>query len=166
MLGNKVTNQESLRAGSGAEGKVLTKMIKPTQPNINPKSKHQSNVVILDYLQENESTFYKMCFREDHESGNEDFTLLTANKHFVKITKEGDPSLLFSIENSNKKAATIKRTKKTKTKKEKHIEPDISWQHSKAKKLLYMDIKKGRIPATAKDSNGKRTMPLKQIYDL
>ena len=34
VLGNKVTNQESLRPGSGAEGTVLTKMIKPTQPII------------------------------------------------------------------------------------------------------------------------------------
>jgi hypothetical protein len=37
---------------------------------------------------------------------------------------------------------------------------------SRAKQLLYNDIKEGRVPLEAKDSSNKSTMPLKDIYNL
>jgi hypothetical protein len=45
-------------------------------------------------------------------------------------------------------------------------EPSIKWAESEAKRLLNQDIREGRVPATAKDSSGKRTMALKDIYAL
>lgn len=45
-------------------------------------------------------------------------------------------------------------------------EPKIKWKKSKAKSLLYKDIKEGRVPLEAKDENGKTQMDLKDIYAM
>jgi hypothetical protein len=45
-------------------------------------------------------------------------------------------------------------------------EPSIKWVKSEAKRLLHKDILEGRVPAKAKDNNGKRTANLKDIYAL
>ena len=45
-------------------------------------------------------------------------------------------------------------------------EPKIKWKKSKARALLYADIKEGRVPLVAKDADGKPTMALKDIYAL
>lgn len=43
-------------------------------------------------------------------------------------------------------------------------EPKIKWKKSKAKELLLKDILEGRVPKEAKDSSGKSTMKLEDIY--
>lgn len=45
-------------------------------------------------------------------------------------------------------------------------EPKIKWRDSKAKNLLYDDVRKGVIPLKAKDQNGKSTMTLTTIYTM
>jgi cobalamin biosynthesis protein CobT len=45
-------------------------------------------------------------------------------------------------------------------------EPSIKWVKSEAKRLLHKDILEGRVPAKAKDDNGKHTANLKDIYVL
>ena len=43
-------------------------------------------------------------------------------------------------------------------------EPTIKWQYSVAKKLLYKDLRAGKVPLEATDEHNKSTMPLKVIY--
>lgn len=45
-------------------------------------------------------------------------------------------------------------------------EPKVKWKKSKAKELLYKDLVDGRVPLNAKDSKGKSTMKLRDIYML
>lgn len=45
-------------------------------------------------------------------------------------------------------------------------EPKTKWKKSKAKQLLYTDLKEGLVPLEAKDENGKSTMKLSDIYGM
>jgi len=45
-------------------------------------------------------------------------------------------------------------------------EPKIKWKKSKAKQLLYTDLKEGLVPLEAKDEHGKSTMKLNDIYNM
>ena len=59
-----------------------------------------------------------------------------------------------------------KKKKKKKKKKTQKGEPTIKWARSEAKRLLYNDIREGRVPGKAKDGEGKSIMALKDIYAL
>jgi len=46
-------------------------------------------------------------------------------------------------------------------------ESEIPWKHSRARKLLFRDLVKGRIPVTSKDENGRYNKPkLADIYAM
>ena len=47
-----------------------------------------------------------------------------------------------------------------------NVENSTPWRESKARKILYDDIMNGLVPLHAKDSNGKSTMKLREIYDM
>ena len=62
--------------------------------------------------------------------------------------KEGDPTLFFDTDDSTTAFQ----------------EPNIPWRKSRARKILYTDIKEGRVPRSAKDENGRRTTDIKTVY--
>ena len=126
-----------LRAGRGAYGTVLTKYIRPHQ--IVPRAGHRSDVVLLDEEEDGNYTFF---LQVDNDSGNENAQLLCASSRFVKIVREGDPSLLF----------------------DKDQEPNIPWAKSEAKKLLSEDLISGVVPLESKFDDNTNTMTLKDIY--
>ena len=70
------------------------------------------------------------------------------------------------MERQSKKASRPKRDeafeawRADETKKE----PSIKWQYSMAKKLLYKDLRAGKVPLEELDAHNKSTMPLKKIY--
>jgi hypothetical protein len=67
-----------------------------------------------------------------------------------------------------KKEPEKKKTDQSKEEEENEAfkEPTIKWKKSRARALLYQDIKEGWVPLHAKDDNGKSTMKLKDIYDM
>jgi hypothetical protein len=83
-----------------------------------------------------------------------------------------------SSEESAEQQQQQQKTKKKQTKKkdadeskeeeetEAFKEPKIKWTKSKARALLYQDIKEGLVPLHAKDKDGKTTMKLKDIYEM
>ena len=62
--------------------------------------------------------------------------------------KEGDPTLFFDTDDSTTAFQ----------------EPNIPWRKSRARKILYTDIKEGRVPRSAKDENGRRITDIKTVY--
>ena len=46
------------------------------------------------------------------------------------------------------------------------VEPKIKWKKSQAKQVLYQCIMDGTVPEEAKDSNGRSTMAIRDIYLL
>ena len=72
--------------------------------------------------------------------------------HYTKFS-----SRLSSIRKTILKAAEGDETKK---------EPKTKWRNSRAKQLLYKDVKEGRVPLNATDVSGKSTMTLKSIYGM
>jgi hypothetical protein len=84
-----------------------------------------------------------------------------ASQHYVRVTIEGDQSLFFDGDPSI--IATGKKKSKSKSKEE-HEGPDFLWRDSDAKKLLYKDLRRDKVPAKAKDQHNKSTMELKNIY--
>jgi hypothetical protein len=167
----------SLAPGFGAEATVLTKKIKTTSEDGLPdelqalvtrsasaaigtiESKHRSKIILIDFVKVDKSLCYKFYLHGDNENGNEDALVLWAPRHYVKLTKEGDQSLFFVGD-----PKTIATKKKKAKSGEKLEEPDIAWRDSKAKKLLYKALMRGKIPAKAKDQQNKSTMELKDIY--
>ena len=125
-----------LQAGRGAHATILTKYIRPPQQV--PNARHQSDIVLLD----REDKIYRFYLRADNDNGNEDAPVLHASCRYVKVTVEGDQSLFF---NQNK-------------------EPQISWEKSKAKKILYNDIINGNVPLESKFEDNTSTMKLQDIY--
>jgi hypothetical protein len=167
----------SLAPGLGAEATVLTKKIKPFSEGGLPnelqalvtksasaairtiESRHRSKIILTDFVKVDKSICYKFYLHADNESGNEDATVLLASRHYVKLTKEGDQSLFFVGD-----PKTIATKKKKSKSGEKLEEPEIAWRDSKAKRLLYKALMRGKIPAKARDQQNKSTMELKDIY--
>jgi hypothetical protein len=54
--------------------------------------------------------------------------------------------------------------KKAAKEKEKFKEPDVTWNKSEARSLLYNDIVEGKVPLDATDADGRSTMLLRDIY--
>jgi hypothetical protein len=167
-----------LSHGLGAEATVLTKKI--TSEGVLPnelqalvtrsasaatgtvESKHRSKIILIEFVEADEILSYKFYLYEDNESGNTDAPVLLASQRYVKVTKEVDQSLFFGDPTI---ITTGRKKSKSKSKpKEEHKEPDISWRDSDAKKLLYKDLRRGNVPAKAKDQHNKSTMKLKNIY--
>ena len=59
------------------------------------------------------------------------------------------------------------RKKKKKDDTDAVVENEIPWAESKARKILYDDIKSGTIPLKSKDDNNRYTQPrLREIYEM
>lgn len=129
-----------LRAGVGAEASILTRFIKPEQTA--PRNDHRSNV-ILDSRFEDQNG--KQHFRFQYAGDNVSGQLLSGLCRWVKVTKEGNPSLYFEGLRTSEKQSTDE-------------DKEPQWKNSVAKKLLYKDIKEGRVPLNS------REMPLQEIY--
>ena len=72
------------------------------------------------------------------------------------------------MERQSKKASRRKRDEAFEAWRadEEKKEPSIKWQYSMAKKLLYKDLRAGKVPLEALDAHNKSTMPLKVIYKM
>jgi hypothetical protein len=167
-----------LRLGFGAEATVLTKKITPegglpdelqalvtrssSAATRTIESKYRSKIILIEFLEVDKRLSYKFYLYEDNESGNEDAPVLLAPQHYVRVTIEGYQSLFFGDPTI---IATGKKKSRSKSKEE-HEEPDILWRDSDANKLLYKDLRRGKVPAKAKDQHNKSTMELKNIYML
>jgi hypothetical protein len=57
-------------------------------------------------------------------------------------------------------------TKRQKEERQKFKEPKIKWNKSKARELFYEDIQQGQVPLDSKDDEGKKMMPLPDIYSM
>ena len=135
--------KNSLRAGIEAEAEILTKMIRP-QVEV-PHKDHRSRVVIVDRVEEKGK--YRFTFHFVGADENQ----FNGSVQYVTIIKEGNPLLFFSIIETNKNSSN------------KFPEPDIGWAKSRARKLLYMDVKTGMVPLHAR-VNGKRTTDNTVVY--
>ena len=141
-----------LRAGQGAEAEILTKMITPKQAV--PHKDHRSSVILMSRVEETG----KYCFLF-HFVGADDTQFMHASCQFVKILKEGDPSSFFDeiVSNNNGNGNGNGKTK--------FLEPKIKWAKSRARKLLYTDVKEGSVPLYA-IIDGKRTTDNKEVYKM
>jgi hypothetical protein len=94
----------------------------------------------------------KVIFRFPYETTDgDDATLLYANYQYVQVIQEGDPNDLFDGPGEPQKEE------------EKHKEPKIKWKKSKARALLYEDVKKNVVTF---DNNNKPLMSLEEIYTM
>ena len=137
-----MANRPTLRAGVGAEAEILTKMIQPRLPV--PHHGHRSRVILTSLVQDKN----KRHFLFHLVGANATQVVLRGSYHYVKVVKEGDPTLFFDTDDSTTAFQ----------------EPNIPWRKSRARKILYTDIKEGRVPRSAKDENGRRTTDIKTVY--
>ena len=139
-----------LNAGKDAQASVLTKMIRPQQPLPDESKGHQTIVILVDkFLNEKGKPWYH--FKYPHSDDND--PLLSASAHFVKVEREGHPSLFFNepveVQVSN------------------FVEPKTKWRNSAAKKMLFDDVNSGKVPIGAKEhNNNKKKMTLQEIYQM
>ena len=137
----------TLNAGKGAEASVLTKFIRPQQPLPGGDVRNHRSVVILVDKFVNEKG--KLCYRFKYPLSNNE-ELMFATARYVKVTREGEPSLFF-----DEPVAPKRRTK--------FVEPSVKWRNSVAKMKLYEDVNTGKVPIDSKEQGNNR-MSLKQIY--
>ena len=146
--------KKAIRPGPGATASVLTRMMKPPVASMVGDKKHRSRVVIVDCVEEKGK--YRYSF---HLEGSDEAELFTASCKFVKILEEGDPSLFFEeIESTNRKSKRNVNSNNDGFK-----EPKIKWEKSRARKLLYNDVKEGKVPLEAME-DGKQTTDYTQVY--
>lgn len=146
------TNIEtSKRAGVGAKATVLTKYIRPHQPLPQGNTSHRSNVVLIDrYYNGKGREVYQFRFVEDDVNA----PILHANGQWVRIEEEGHERDLFEEEGGPRGPQPGGG----------FIEPKTTWQNSKARALLYHDIKNGEVPLDARDENNQIIMKWQDIY--
>lgn len=113
----------ALKAGIGAKGSILTRLIKPTQVLPNGNRYHRSNVVVTGWFANKKGTVF---FEFQHEAARSTQTMHGAAR-LVKIHEEGPDAFIGQAPRQSSELA----------------EPKISWTKSKARKLLYADIKAG-----------------------
>jgi hypothetical protein len=140
--------KNSLRAGIEAEADILTKMIRPKVAV--PHKDHRSRVVLIDRVEEKGK--YRFTF---HFVGADE-TQFNGSAQYVSIIKEGDPLLFFSVIETNNNNNNNNNNDKFK-------EPEIGWAKSRARKLLYMDVKTGMVPLDAMVDR-KRTTDNKDVF--
>jgi len=145
----KTTKKRPLRPGEGAIADALTKMIKPAVKYHDKKQR--SRVVIVGLLENNDKYRYTFYFKDGDKA-----KLFDASIQYVSIVKEGDPSLFFK--------ALLKRMKPSNSNNDDFEEPDIDWEKSRARKLLYDDVNEGRVALEAKDGTGKKTTDYSYLY--
>ena len=149
MANKKATKKRPLRPGQGAIAKVLTRMIKPAVAYDDAKQK--SEVVIVNRYEDKKKKYRYMFHLKDKNETE----LFNASTRYVVIHKEGDPALFFEA---------LKTTKPVNSYNDDFEEPGIRWEKSRAWKLLYSDVKEGRVPLEGKDENGKNTTDYKDLY--
>ena len=147
-----MANNPKLRAGKGAKATILTKMIRPNNVAI-PHEKHRSTIIITDCFEEKGK--HRFLF---HLDGVDETQLLNGSIRYVTIVSEGEPSLFFDVIESNNNNTTGNNSNG-----QKFVEPKISWAKSRARKLLYTDVKQEKIPLDAM-VNGKRTTDNNDVY--
>ena len=125
--------KRKLRAGKRAKASVLTRMIKPKQHLPNDDKQHQS-VVILDDKFENEKGKEVYSFR--YEGDTSDGLLLHASVRYVQVQEEGNKERFFDDEGEGEGGK-------------------IKWADSEARRLLYQDVKDGKVD---------NMMSLKDVY--
>ena len=81
---------QKLCPGPGATAEVLTRILKPPVSPIPDDKKHRSFVVIVDCIEVKGKHRYTF-----HLEGSAETELFRASCKFLKIVKEGDPSLFF-----------------------------------------------------------------------
>ncbi|CAJ1956081.1 unnamed protein product [Cylindrotheca closterium] len=136
-----MARKKKLRPGKGAIAEILTRFIKPEQPN--PGSKHRSMVVLEE---EDRDDNQRKIFRFYYD-GDEERTLMWANHRYLNVLKEGNHLLLFG-------GPGEPRPPESK-------EPNIKWQFSKARRLLVEAVNKGEIVFNEDD---EPQQDLKEIY--
>ncbi len=138
-----------LRPGRGAKGSILTRFIKPDQVIPNNDKNHRSVVVIQSrFADKKGSAYYKLKY-----DGVPDGELLTGSSRLVKIEQEGPVQDLF-VGEPPCVAATEQQNKK------------YSWKHSKARKLLYDDLRNGLVPLEKQSEDDDETFTDEYIYTM
>ena len=82
-----------LNEGKGAQALVLTKMIRLQQPVPDDSNGHQTIVILVDKFENQKG---KTCYHIKDPHSNENNPLLSAWAHFVKVEREGEPSLFLT----------------------------------------------------------------------
>ena len=79
-----------LRAGRGAKGSVLTRLIKPKQLHSGEDTNHRSEIVIADrYAVKKGTVFFRFRYVEDQHGDGP--APLHCAASFIRITEEGHP---------------------------------------------------------------------------
>ena len=124
-----------LRAGIGAKGSILTRLIKPLQVVETDTPNERSDVVIERWFANNKGTvYYEFRYLDDEDSSSQ---LLFAAARYVKIVEEGPEEHIFTG------SAPVREAPKQNRKR--------SWRNSIAKRLLYYDLKDGVVPLEKDD---------------
>ena len=135
-----------LRAGKGAKGSVLTRLINPKQVHDEADVNHRSDIVIVDrYANKKGTVYFRFRYKEDqHEEGPPPLHCAASR---IRILEEGDPDDIFEGP-----APQI----------EDRSEPH-QWERSKARKILYEDIKSGLVDA---DSSPEEVYVMHPEYSM
>ena len=94
-----------------------------------------------------------------HLDGVDKTQLLNGSIRYVTIVSKGELSLFFGVIESNNNTTTGNNSNG-----QKFVEPKISWAKSRARKLLYTDVKQEKIRLDAR-VNGKRTTNNNVLYN-
>ena len=135
-----------MNAGKGAQASVLTKMIRPQQPLPDNSRGHRSLVIIEDrFLNQNG----KQCYHFRYPNLDINEPLMFASTHYVRIVREGEPSLFFDepVDRQDNK----------------FVEPKVKWRNSHAKEKLFNDLNNGLVPLDSKEI-GNNKMAIRDIY--
>jgi hypothetical protein len=138
----------AMRPGIGAKGSILTRFIKPKQviPD-SEEAKHRSIVTIEGWYSDDKGRVYYR-FRYHGPSGG---SVMHGSARYVKIEEEGPESGFF-----------IGQAPKLQTKPK---EPTIPWRKSRARELLYEDLRKGLIDEDHSDMDVYAMRPEYAAYD-
>ena len=149
-MAKKKTTKRLLRAGQGATAEVLTQMIRPHV--VYDNQTQRSRVVIVDLVDKNKKYHYTF-----HLKDRDNTKIYNASIRYCSIVEEGDPSKFFKV---------LLSSKLINTNTDDFEEPEIPWKKSKARKLLYDDVREGRVPLKAKDENGQKTTDISKVYSM
>ena len=131
-----------LRAGKGAVATILPKYVAPKVDQAEPGCKEQSRVILVDRFEASG----KVCYSFYFENGGDKTKLFNASCCYVTIVEEGNLSQFFAeteAEAAKRHAVDTHGSKQTE-------EPKEGWKKSKARKLLFDDIRQGIISLDAK----------------
>ena len=146
--------KKKLRAGKGANARLLTQYIKPV-PHRGEK-RHRTEVVLVKKgaVDKKEVYYFKLAGESSH---NNDVDQRHYTPRWFKILVEGSSNDFFEEQPPGEQQQQQQATEKT--------EPKTKWKNSEARRILYAAVYDGKIPRHAKDENGKPTKPtLEEIY--